>query len=140
MATVSLAGEPIDPGKGQWDEKEQVRWYDIKLVEVEGQGFSDLKAPFDRLPAKAEQTVRSAVWGLSRHSAGILARFTTEATTIKARWTLTSSKLALPHMPATGVSGLDLYVKAEKGWRWLGVGQPTAQTNTATLVTGIPKG
>ena len=138
-AMSALAGEVIDPSQGQFDAKENVRWYDVRLVDVEGQGWTDLKAPFDRLPAKAEKTVRPAVWGLSRHSAGILARFTTEATTIKAKWTLTSDRLAMPHMPATGVSGLDLYVRTDQGWRWLGVGQPLAQTNVATLVADIPK-
>ncbi len=135
---VSLAGEKIEPTQGTWDEKQNVRWYDVRLADVEGQGWTDLKAPFDRLPAKAEKTVRSAVWNLSRQSAGIMVRFTTDAPAIKARWTLTSSRLAMPHMPATGVSGLDLYVKTDNGWRWLGVGKPTAQTSTANLVTGIP--
>lgn len=139
LALPALAGEKVDPDKGRLDAKENVRWYDIRLVDLEGQGWTDLKAPFDRLPAKAEKTVRPAVWGLSRHSAGILARFTTDATTIKAKWALTSNRLAMPHMPATGVSGLDLYVHTEEGWRWLGVGQPTAQTNTAILVSDIPK-
>ena len=48
----------------------------------------------------------------------------------------------MPHMPATGVSGLDLYVKADDGrWRWLGVGQPQdKKTNTSTLVSGLPAG
>ena len=36
-------------------------------------------------------------------------------------------------MPATGVSGVDLYVRHGTGWRWLATGQPRAQTNTATL-------
>ncbi|HKI20379.1 MAG TPA: SGNH/GDSL hydrolase family protein [Isosphaeraceae bacterium] len=45
-------------------------------------------------------------------------------------------------MPATGVSGLDLYVKADDGrWRWLGVGQPQEnKTNTSTLASGLPEG
>jgi hypothetical protein len=47
-----------------------------------------------------------------------------DAGTIQARWTLTFGRLAMPHMPATGVSGLDLYVKAVDGqWRWLGAAQ-----------------
>ncbi len=48
----------------------------------------------------------------------------------------------MPHMPATGVSGLDLYVKADDGqWRWLGVGQPReTPPHTATLVSGLPSG
>ena len=44
-------------------------------------------------------------------------------------------------MPATGVSGLDLYVKTDDGrWRWLAVGRPTAQANKVRLVSGIPVG
>ena len=115
-------------------------WYDVKNLDLEGKAWTDTKAHYDRLPAKAEGVVRDAVWGLSRHSAGLCVRFVTDATAIQARWKLTSPKLAMPHMAATGVSGLDLYVKTDKGWRWLGVGQPKDQVNTATLATGIPAG
>ena len=81
------------------------------------------------------------MWDLSRDTAGLLVRFMSVATSIQARWTLTSGRLAMPHMPATGVSGLDLYVKADDGrWRWLGVGQPVEKTNTTTLVSGLPAG
>src|SRR5262249_11874186 len=38
----------------------------------------------------------------------------------------------------TGVSGVDLYVKTDQGWHWLGTGRPTQQTNTAALVSGLP--
>jgi hypothetical protein len=84
--------------------------------------------------------VRPPVWSLSRHSAGICARFVTNSPEIYCRWTLTSPRLAMPHMPATGVSGIDLYVKHEGKWRWLACGRPTAQTNSAKLVSGIPAG
>lgn len=140
FSTSLYAGEKIDPAQGKLDEAEKVRWFDVRLLDVEGQGWKELKAPFDRLPAKAEKTVRPAVWGLSRHSAGLVVRFTTDAPTIKARWTLTSDRLAMPHMPATGVSGLDLYVKTDKGWRWLGIGRPTKLQNSDTLVADIPIG
>lgn len=135
-----LAAEPIDPSQGKADEQEKVLWYDIRLLGLEGQGWSDVKSPFDRFPAKAEGKVRDAVWGLSRHSAGLAARFSTDATTIKARWTLTSSRLEMPHMPATGVSGLDLYVKIDGQWRWLACGFPKAQTTMVTLASGLPAG
>jgi hypothetical protein len=117
-----------------------VLWYDLKHLDLEGKAFADTEAPYDRLPARAKGVVRDAVWGLSRHSAGICVRLVTDAPAIQARWKLTSPKLAMPHMAATGVSGLDLYVKADKGWRWLGVGQPKEQTNTAILASGIPAG
>lgn len=123
------------------DDERKLHWYDIQQLGVEGKAWQDTKAPFDRLPAKAEGVVRAPVWGLSRHSAGMCVRFRTDATAIHAHWTLTSGNLAMPHMPATGVSGLDLYVKDNSGtWRWLAVGRPGAQENTATLVSGIPAG
>jgi hypothetical protein len=139
-ATIATAGEVISPSVAKPDPKSSTLWYDLLNLEIEGKGWTDTKAPYDRLPAKAEGAVRDAVWNLSRHSAGLCARFVTDAPTIQARWTLTSANLAMPHMPATGVSGLDLYVKGEGGkWLWLGNGRPTAQTNTSTLAT-IPGG
>ena len=134
-----LAGELIDPGKGKLSDDRATRWFDLRVLDIEGQGWREMKAPFDRLPAKAEGKVRDAVWGLSRQSAGLCARFETDASSIKAKWTLTSANLAMPHMPATGVSGLDLYVRSEDGfWRWLANGRPTAQTNEANLAGNIP--
>ena len=116
-----------------------VRWLDVRQLGVEGQGWDDVKAPFDRLPAKAEGVVRDAVWNLSRQSAGLAVRFLTDAETIHARWSLTSSRLSLPHMPASGVSGLDLYARDEDGrWRWVRCGIPREQTNDIELVSGLP--
>jgi hypothetical protein len=135
------AGEPLPASLAVSKPDETVLWFDIRHLGVEGQGWSDTTAPFDRLPARAEGVVRAQVWSLSRHSAGLHVRFVTDATTIHARWAVTSSRLEMPHMPATGVSGLDLYVKTDAGdWRWLAVAQPKAQTNTVQLVTGIPPG
>ena len=130
----------IDPSKATAEAGSDTLWYDLRLVDVEGRGWTDTKAFYDRLPARAEGVVREAVWNLSRNSAGLCARFVTDATTIQARWTLTSEKLAMPHMPATGVSGLDLYVKHEGRWRWLAVGFPTEQTSRVSLVSGLPPG
>jgi lysophospholipase L1-like esterase len=137
-----LAAEPvIDPATAKVDETTGVHWYDIRALSLEGQGWADVKAPFDRLPAKAEQTARPPVWSLSRNSTGLCVRFSTDATTVHARWTVTSKNLALPHMPATGVSGLDLYVKTAGGkWQWVANGRPTAETNTAQLATGLAAG
>ena len=137
----TTAGEPVSHDRGKLSEDKSTRWFDLKVLDVEGQAWSETKAPFDRFPAKAEKKVREAVWGLSRHSAGLCTRFETSARSIKARWTLTAARLEMPHMPATGVSGLDLYVKSEDGfWRWLAVGQPKAQTNEVTLVSSLPAG
>src|SRR5436190_12193153 len=138
---LMAAGPVIDPNTAKVDPATGVHWYDVRALGVEGQGWTDTKAPFDRLPAKAEKTARPPVWGLSRNSTGLCVRFVTDATTIHARWTLTSKNLAMPHMPATGVSGLDLYVKTDKGkWQWVANGRPTAETNTQQLASGLTPG
>ncbi|HLY09563.1 MAG TPA: SGNH/GDSL hydrolase family protein [Planctomycetota bacterium] len=104
-------------------------WHDAKSWGVEGRGWADTARPYDRFPSKAEKTVPGPVWNLSRHSAGMLVRFETDSPSIHARWSLLHASLALPHMPATGVSGLDLYARDEQGRdRWLAVAKPTQQT------------
>ncbi|MEI7731656.1 MAG: SGNH/GDSL hydrolase family protein [Verrucomicrobiota bacterium] len=121
--------------------KTALQWTEIRTLGIEGQGWTDVKEPYDRLPAKAEEKVPKAVWSLSRHSSGMHVRFVTDASAIHARWAVGSSNLAMPHMAATGVSGLDLYVKTETGaWRWLAVAKPVTQTNTVALVSNLPPG
>src|SRR5688500_5721673 len=96
----SLAfAEKIGPAKARRDEKNAVLWYDAQLLTLEGKPWTETKAPYDRLPAKAEGKVRDAVWGLSRNSAGMCVRFETDAPKIMARWMLTSTKLEMVHMP-----------------------------------------
>ena len=139
--TVGLCSVNPAQEKLASQEQDRIRWFDIRQLGVEGQGWTENKSPYDRLPAKAEGQVREAVWGLSRDSAGMCVRFVTDATTIHARWTLTKENLAMPHMAATGVSGLDLYAKDDKDrWRWVAVGKPNAQTNTQKLTEGITAG
>ncbi len=113
-------------------------WTDILDLGIEGKGWKDDPLLYNRLPAKAETMVRDAVWGLSHHTAGFYVRFKSNATSIKANWKLTGDRLAMPHMAATGVSGLDLYVKRDNGsWHWLGIGKPDSIENTVTLVEGL---
>ena len=114
-------------------------WYDVREWGVEGKTWEDTERFFDRLPGRAEAMVREPVWNLSRHSAGMCVRFETDAPCVSAKWSLLSKSLAMDHMPSTGVSGLDLYVKDDSGeWGWLGVGRPSGESTTASLVAGLP--
>ncbi len=114
-------------------------WYDIRALGIENQGWSDVASPYDRLPARAEGVVRPDVWSLSRHSTGLAVRFVATTPTISARWTVRSpiEALAMPHMPATGVSGLDLYIRTPKGWRHAANGRPNAVTNSVKLLSDM---
>ena len=120
---------------------DNLHWHDLTTLSIEGKGWTDTRDFYDRLPVRAEGTVRDPVWNLSRDSAGICARFTSDATAIHARWSLRKESLAMVHMPATGVSGVDLYVRMDDTWRWLGTGRPEAfPDNEAQLCGDLPKG
>jgi lysophospholipase L1-like esterase len=113
-------------------------WHAVDQDHVESQGWTDTKQPFDRLPARAKSIVRNPVWELSRDSSGLSVRFVTDAAKIAARWTLNTEDLAMNHMPATGVSGLDLYAKRGEQWHYVGTGRATAYpTNEVQLVSGL---
>ena len=143
LVGVSLAARAADSQQSAVEPKleEGVAWYDVQDWGVEGRGWTETKRYFDRLPAKAEGVVRSPVWSLSRHSAGMCVRFATDATEISARYTLLSGNVAMSHMPATGVSGLDLYAQDDQGqWRWVAVTRPTSREVKARFVSGIRPG
>ncbi len=121
----------------------KVQWHDVTQWGVEGRGWVDQERVkwFDRFPAKAEKTVTKSVWGLSRHSAGMMVRFKTDADTIHAKWKVTSARLGMAHMPPSGVSGLDLYARDSKGkWRWAAATRPSKQEMEIALLRGIKPG
>ena len=123
----------------QGGNQDELVWTDARELTVEGQGWQDTAAPWDRLPARAEKTVRKAVWDLSRQSSGIAVRFVAATPRLVARWTVTSTRLAMPHMPAASVSGLDLYARDADGrWRWVSATRPNKTTNTANLFRSVP--
>ena len=119
---------------------EDLIWHDVEDWGVEGRGWeaTETESYYDRLPKRAKGMVRDAVWNLSRHSAGMLTRFETNATEIWIDHEVTSSNLAMPHMPATGVSGVDLYAKTPDGQeRWLAVSRPSKKRTLAKLTSSL---
>jgi hypothetical protein len=108
---------------------------------VEGRGWNDVQRYYDRLPARAEGVVRDAVWRLSHNSAGMSCRFTTDAPEIQVRYALLSPGLEMTHMPASGVSGVDLYTLVEDDqWRYIATVRPASQRVFATVARGIAPG
>jgi lysophospholipase L1-like esterase len=65
-------------------------------------------------------------------------RLQTTSPELHVRYRLTRDRLALPHMPATGASGVDLYGHDGARWRWIQVTRPTTQEVTAALFQGMP--
>jgi len=132
--SVLKASEAIDPSVGDLEPDGQIVWYDAVHLGVEGKGWQDTESDYDRLPRTAQGMVREPVWGLSHCSAGMSVRFATDAKTLQVRWTLTKEELAMPHMSATGVSGIDLYATDKTGnLRFHANGRPHDVSNTATF-------
>ena len=141
LASHCQSQELIDPTKAVVEDAGgKIAWYDLQLLNLEGRGWSETKSFYDRLPGKAESLVRPDVWRLSRQSSGLCVRFVTDATTLHVEWSLGLEPLAESNMPATAMSGLDLYVKHEGQWRWLSVGKPERRTNRVVLFNEIPAG
>ncbi|GAB4162068.1 MAG: SGNH/GDSL hydrolase family protein [Planctomycetota bacterium] len=113
-----------------------IAWTDVAGWPVEGRAFSERAAPFDRLPARAEGVVRKPVWDLSRHASGMSIRFETNAPELRVRCLLGDPSLAMPHMPATGKSGVDLYGWKDGRWRFIAVSKPARPDYEALLFAG----
>jgi len=119
--TAAAEIHPLEPALARPDTSGKILWYDVRLLGVEGKGWSDTEDYYDRLPARAKDMVREPVWNLSKNSAGLCVRFLTDAAEIHAAW---DGGHGLPHMAATGASGVDLYVKQNGKWTFRRVGKP----------------
>lgn len=86
---------------------------------IEGRAWKDtVNFNYHRLPATAKEAVRKPVWNLSKQSAGLSISFTSNSPNISVRYKVKGSH-SMPHMPSTGVSGVDLYSKNSNGeWLW----------------------
>lgn len=102
-------------------------WYDARCFTIEGKGWTDTDSAYDRLPARAKETVPERVWRLSKNSAGITVSFSTNSKTVFVKWTNNNTMYALPNMPAISVSGVDLYSRAKgQRWKYIGTGRPNS--------------
>jgi hypothetical protein len=146
LATAQKAPDvsKLDPAMGvNKAAAENLDWHDVTQWGVEGRILPDQerKRWFDRLPASAEGKVTPAVWGLSRDSSGMMVRFKTDATAIHVHYKVSKPGLGMPHMPATGVSGVDLYARDTDGkWKWVQVTKPATQEVKAEIIKGLAPG
>ncbi len=117
-------------------------WVDANTLTVEGFGWPDESEPYSRFPNRSEGLLREEMWRLSRFSAGMVVRFLTDAASLAVRWSLLKPVLAMAHMPAAGVSGVDLYIRDPQSGRirWAGAARPeTTRQNYAMLLENQPR-
>jgi hypothetical protein len=71
----------------------------------------------------------------------MMARFKTSSSAISVHYKVRKSQLGMPHMPATGVSGIDLYARDNDGkWKWVQVTKPATQEVQTEIIQGLEPG
>lgn len=71
----------------------------------------------------------------------MVALFESDASEIWIRWEVLSEDLAMPHFPASAMSGLDLYARDDSGqWRWVQATKPNERRMELKWVDGLAPG
>ncbi|QDV04783.1 hypothetical protein Poly30_02760 [Planctomycetes bacterium Poly30] len=141
-AAFAASPPPTDPASSTGPGAPSEEWpmWDALQFGLEGRGWSDVARPLSRLPERAESLVNGTIWRLAQHTAGMSLSFRSDAEFLRFEVSLLEPELAMPHMPATGKSGFDLYAR-EKGqpWRWVFTAQPH-DADYVALVRGLRPG
>lgn len=94
-----------------------VKWIDGRYLPLEGKCFSDVEAFYDRLPSNVTERVNVGVRNMKHHTAGMQFRFRTDSRALTFKWVPYYPELSMGHMPATGMSGIDVY-RQDAGGKW----------------------
>lgn len=137
--TASVVTLGLQDGAGDSRAPSGFTRHDVAEWGVEGRGWEETERFYSRLPIAAKGVVRPVVWRLGQHSAGMAARFHTSAPNFNINVKLLLSDLDMVHMPATGVSGVDLYAAHGSKWRWVACGMPRTQEYQLS-VSGLREG
>lgn len=131
LSTFTLAQEKTVKKVG-------TQYYGKEKFLIEGTGVAESAKEnlYDRLPAYSKTQVRKAVWDLSRNSAGMTVRFSTNSSSIKVKWEVFHDT-TMNHFAPTGIKGVDLYTKVNGTWRYVNTGRPTGKQSEATLVSTL---
>lgn len=110
----------------------QWNWFDplaCGFPVIQNQGWTpEIGGSYVRLPQRAENKVRKPLWDLSRNSAGLAIHFYSDAPELRIRYVV-DGPLNMPHIPTTGVSGVDLYsIDSDGQWRYYFGGYPSGDT------------
>ena len=102
-----------------------VKWIDGRYLPIEGRAFGDTEHYYDRLPANVTTNVNRGVRAMKHHTSGMLFRFRTDSKKLSVKWVPYNTGLSMDHMPATGMSGIDVYRFDEQAgaWRYLCTGR-----------------
>ena len=111
-----------------------IKWIDGKRLPIEGRAFDDTDEYYDRLPSGVTESVNAGVRDMKHHTTGLQFRFATGSHRLVFKWVPRNAGLAMDHMPASGMSGIDVYrFDQDKGcWLYVKTGRITS-SDGATL-------
>ncbi len=93
-------------------------WYKVDEMRLSGKIDAHTSNPFQRFPDSMKDLVRKRVWDLSENPAGVYVDFETNSDEVIVKYEV-NGPIEFPHMPATGVSGIDLYAMDGGSWKWV---------------------
>ncbi len=151
ICLAALATFAQSPEVTKWDSRmalgnavitNGVKWIDGRNLPIEGRAFADVEHYYDRLPANVTTNVNGGVRSMKHHTSGMLFRFATDSRHLNFRWIPYDGNLAMDHMPATGVSGIDVYrMDAATGrWCYVKTGRITNAAKGGSLSLGWAPG
>lgn len=113
---ASGKSQPINPDDWEWKEGSELG--------VSGRGFADAE-PYARIPLRAKGVIADRLVGMGRQGTGMYVDFTTDSNRLAIMWDIKDAAATDAKISATGLYGIDLYVKkpGAKEWCFVTVGR-----------------
>ena len=116
--------------------KSQIVYHDASIFPLLGKATQSTAIRYERLPDSLKNISRKPLWELGQNSAGLALRFSSNSTTIAAKWDVLLNR-NMNHMTPTGIKGLDLYCLQDGKWVFVNSGRPSGKENTATIISNM---
>lgn len=120
--------------KASNDSSDYVIFTDASCFEMRGKYHKEDN--YKRLPAEYKDIVSSQVWTLSKSTAGISIRFSTNSPFIYVKWRLLKNDNPT-NMNKIGSCGLDLYCIVNGKWQYVNSAVPSSIKNNSLIITGM---
>ena len=114
----------------------QIVYHDASAFPLLGKATQNTATRYERLPDSLKNISRKPLWYLGKNSAGLAIRFSSNSTTIAAKWEVLYNS-EMNHMTPTGTKGLDLYCLQNGKWVFVNSGRPSGKVNKATIISNM---